>query len=196
MVFHEGPLRKNWVICSLCLPEHRHSINCDQTLHTGSFCILQRSCEQNLTIESFYKMESMVPPDGGSGNGRLDLRTPFPKAGFEPATLVDLLRWRASHQPGRRAYTFLGDGEAEESFVNYGELDRQARAIATRLQTLGVVDGERTLLFYPTGLQYVAAFLGCLYAGVVAVPAYPPRLNRPVSRLQAIAADSQATVAL
>src|SRR5918992_4400287 len=141
-------------------------------------------------------MDIAVSREGSPDNGRIDLRTPFPKAGFEPATLVDLLRWRASHQPGRRAYTFLGDGEAEESFVNYGELDRQARAIATRLQTLGVVDGERTLLFYPPGLQYVAAFLGCLYAGVIAVPAYPPRLNRPISRLRSMVADSQATVAL
>jgi acyl-CoA synthetase (AMP-forming)/AMP-acid ligase II len=124
------------------------------------------------------------------------IRTPFPQAGFEPATLVDLLRWRASHQPRRRAYTFLGDGEAEESSVSYGELDRRARAVAARLQTLGVAGGERALLFYPPGLEYVVAFLGCLYAGVVAVPAYPPRLNRPISRLRAMAADSKATVAL
>ncbi len=96
----------------------------------------------------------------------------------------------------RRAYAFLGDGEAEESSVNYGELDRQARAVAARLQALGVAGGERALLFYPPGLEYVATFLGCLYAGVVAVPAYPPRLNRPISRLRAIVADSQATAAL
>ena len=80
--------------------------------------------------------------------------------------------------------------------MNYEELDRQSRTIAARLQTLGVAGGERALLFYPPGLEYVAAFLGCLYAGVVAVPAYPPRLNRPISRLRAIAADSKATVAL
>ena len=126
----------------------------------------------------------------------VDIRTPFPQAGFEPATLVDLLRWRAAHQPGRRAYTFLPDGEVEESSVRYKELDRQARTVAARLQTLGVVDGARALLFYPPGLEYAAAFLGCLYAGVVAVPAYPPRLNRPISRLRAMAADSKATVAL
>src|SRR5918992_6341859 len=132
-----------------------------------------------------------VPQDGSPADGRTDLRTPFPKTGFEPATLVDLLRWRATHEPERRAYTFLGDGEAEESSVNYGELDRQAQAVAARLVTLGVAGGERALLFYPPGLKYVAAFLGCLYAGVVAVPAYPPRLNRSMSRLRAIMADSK-----
>src|ERR671921_1856166 len=137
-----------------------------------------------------------VPQDGSPADGRADLRTPFPKTGFEPATLVDLLRWRASHEPERRAYTFLGDGEADESSVNYGELDRQAQAVAARLETLGVAGGERALLFYPPGLKYLAAFLGCLYAGVIAVPAYPPRLNRPISRLRTIMQDSKAIVAL
>ena len=137
-----------------------------------------------------------VPQDSSPADGRIDLRTPFLKTGFEPATLVDLLRWRASHEPERRAYTFLGGGEAEESSVDYGELDRQARAVAARLETLGVAGGQRALLLYPPGLRYIAAFLGCLYAGVVAVPAYPPRPNRPDMRLRVIAADSRATVAL
>jgi acyl carrier protein len=61
---------------------------------------------------------------------------------------------------------------------------------------MGISEGERVLLLYPAGLEYVAAFLGCLYAGVVAVPAYPPRPNRPLDRIRAIAADSGATAAL
>src|SRR5215213_5631539 len=141
-------------------------------------------------------METRVPRKSGPADARNDLRAPSSETGSEFATLVDLLRWRASHQSRGRAYTFLGDGEAEESSVNYGELDRRARAVAAQLQTLRVASGERALLLYPPGLEYVAAFLGCLYAGVVAVPAYPPRLNRPIDRLQGIAADSKATVAL
>src|SRR5918995_5375583 len=141
-------------------------------------------------------MDIAVSREGSPADECIDLRTPFPKTGVEPATLVDLLCWRASHEPERRAYTFLGDGEAEERRVSYGELDRQAQAVAAQLDSLGVAGGERALLFYPPGLKYVAAFLGCLYAGVVAVPAYPPRLNRSISRLQAIVADSKATVAL
>ena len=135
---------------------------------------------------------------GNSGlrGASFELRGPFPETGFEPGTLIDLLRYRADHQPRRRAYTFLADAEVAESSVDYGELDRRARHVAARLQTLGVKSGERVLLLYPPGLEYVAAFLGCLYAGVVAVPAYPPRLNRPISRLRAIAADSGATAAL
>jgi amino acid adenylation domain-containing protein/thioester reductase-like protein len=114
---------------------------------------------------------------------------------FEFSTLVDLLRWRALHQPDRRAYTFLLDGEAEEVCLTYGELDRQARAIGAWLQSLGMA-GEGALLLYNPGLRYIAAFFGCLYAGVVAIPAYPPRRRRTLPRLQAIVADAQAKVVL
>jgi acyl carrier protein len=141
-------------------------------------------------------VESAVPQTGDPRGIQSNLRTSFSGTGYEPVTLIDLLEWRAAHQSGREAYTFLGDGDAEDSSVTYGELDRQARSVASRLQSAGVATGERVLLLYPPGLEYVAAFLGCLYAGVIAVPAYPPRLNRPTSRLQAIAADSRATVAL
>src|ERR1043165_7704409 len=110
-------------------------------------------------------------------------------------TLIDLLRGRAQSQAERLAYTFLLDGEQEEASLTYGELDRQARAIAAWLQPL-VSPGDRVLLLYPPGLEYIAAFFGCLYAGAVAVPAYPPRRNRNLLRLQALVADAQASVAL
>jgi amino acid adenylation domain-containing protein/thioester reductase-like protein len=74
-------------------------------------------------------------------------------------------------------------------------LDQRARAIGSWLESFGAT-GERALLLYPPGLDYIASFFGCLYAGVTAVPAYPPRLNRPVPRIQAIVADSQALFAL
>ena len=110
-------------------------------------------------------------------------------------TLVELLSRRAQAEPERRAYTFLLDGEREEVHLSYGELDRQARSVAARLQALGV-QGERALLLYPPGLQYAAAFFGCLYAGVTAVPVYPPRPNRPDPRFLAILSDARARVVL
>ncbi|HYO64056.1 MAG TPA: amino acid adenylation domain-containing protein, partial [Pyrinomonadaceae bacterium] len=113
----------------------------------------------------------------------------------EALTLVDLLRLRARNHPDRLAYTFLVDGETEEVNVTYGELDRQARAVAASLQPL-VSAGDRVLLLYPPGLEYIAAFFGCLYAGAVAVPAYPPRRNRNLLRLQSLVSDAQANVAL
>jgi acyl-CoA synthetase (AMP-forming)/AMP-acid ligase II len=120
---------------------------------------------------------------------------PTPVTVSAPSTLTELLRYRAAQQPHRRAYTFLRDGETDEVHLTYGELDRQARSIGAQLQHLGAA-GRRVLLLYPAGLEYIAAFFGCLYAGAIAVPAYPPRLNRSIERLQAIVDDAQATVAL
>ena len=110
-------------------------------------------------------------------------------------TLIDLLRWRALQQPERCAYKFLADGETLTSELSYGELDRQACAIATRLESLGA-SGDRVLLLYPPGLEFIAGFFGCLYAGSIAIPAYPPRPNRSMSRIQAIVADAQPTTIL
>jgi acyl-CoA synthetase (AMP-forming)/AMP-acid ligase II len=112
-----------------------------------------------------------------------------------PPTLVGLVRHRARRQPEQTAYTFLADGETEKETLNYRELDRRARAVAAGLQYLGLA-GERVLLLYPPGLEYLIAFFGCLYAGAVAVPAYPPRRNRSLDRLQAVAADCGAIAAL
>lgn len=113
----------------------------------------------------------------------------------EVTTFVELLRWRATHQPDEIAYTFLVDGESEEVHCTYAQLDAQARAIAAKLQAAGA-SGGRALLLYPAGLDYIAAFFGCLYADVAAVPAYPPRRNRSLSRIESIVTDSEACVAL
>jgi len=116
----------------------------------------------------------------------------------ESSTLAELLRERAIHQPEGRAYTFLIDGEEEEAHVTYAELDRQARAVGALLQSYGT-GGERALLLYPPGLEFIAAFFGCLYAAVVGIPAPLPRLGRSdrvLSRLRSIANDAQPMVAL
>ena len=113
----------------------------------------------------------------------------------EWSTLVALLRHRAALQPDCQAYIFLPDGETEEIALTYEALDRRARAIAGLLQSLGL-SGQRALLVYHPGLEYIAAFFGCLYAGVVAVPTYPPSPQRPAQRLQTIVEDAQASIAL
>ncbi len=110
-------------------------------------------------------------------------------------TLVDLLRIRADQQADHLAYRFIQDSETDIVTITYSELDQRARAIGAWLESFGAT-GERALLLYPPGLDYIASFFGCLYAGVTAVPAYPPRLNRPVPRIQSIVADSQASFAL
>ncbi|MCC7086765.1 MAG: aminotransferase class I/II-fold pyridoxal phosphate-dependent enzyme [Pirellulales bacterium] len=119
----------------------------------------------------------------------------LPGSFFGPSNLVDLLRHRAAHQSNDLGFLYLVDGEKEEIRWTYAELDRRARAIAAWLQSRNL-QGERALLLYPTGLDFVAAFFGCVYAGVVAVPAYPPRKNRSLERIEAIADDAEAKVAL
>lgn len=109
--------------------------------------------------------------------------------------LVGLLRYRANTQPDKIAYTFLRDGETEELSYTFAELEQQAQIIAAKLQGM-VSPGSRVLLLYPNGVEYVAAFFGCLYAGMIAVPAYPPRRNRSDQRLATIAANAGASVIL
>src|SRR5436190_7674 len=108
--------------------------------------------------------------------------------------LTEALRETALSRPRQTAFTFL-DGAGGATLLNYDDLDRQALAIAARLQQLGAA-GQRALLLYPPGLEFVAAFLGCLYGGVVAVPAYPPTSERTLPRLLAIARDARPAFAL
>jgi acyl-CoA synthetase (AMP-forming)/AMP-acid ligase II len=116
----------------------------------------------------------------------------------EPRSLVEILRRRAEREPDRVGFEFLEDGEDRIAEMSYGALDRRARAIAALLTGCGA-EGEPVLLLYPPGLEYIAALLGCFYAGAIAVPAYPPdpgRLSRTLPRLTAIAEDSRARFAL
>ncbi|MCA9924360.1 MAG: AMP-binding protein, partial [Anaerolineales bacterium] len=113
-------------------------------------------------------------------------------------SLVDLLRERTQQNPDFRTFTFLVNGESEEATLTNAQLDSRARTIAARLQAV-VPPGGRALLLYPPSLDYIAAFFGCLYADVIAVPAYPPNpaaLQRTLPRLQAIIQDAEASVVL
>ncbi|MGB3292557.1 MAG: type I polyketide synthase [Phormidesmis sp.] len=118
-----------------------------------------------------------------------------PPLQHEDLTVVDLLRHRAQHQAEQEAYLFWEDKKIVSNSLSYGSLDQRARVIAASLQSI-TQPGERVLLLYPSDLDFVAAFYGCLYAGVTAVPAYPPKRNQKMYRLQAIATDAQTTVAL
>lgn len=115
-----------------------------------------------------------------------------------PATLVELLRLRTAERPDTVPYIFLEDGEDDERTITARELDTRARAIACSLLATSR-PGERALLVFPPGLDYIAALFGCLYAGIIAVPAYPPdvrRLARTLPRLTAIVRAAEARVVL
>jgi acyl-CoA synthetase (AMP-forming)/AMP-acid ligase II len=109
-----------------------------------------------------------------------------------------VLRARAAHTPQDLAFCWLIDGEQEGPRLTYGDLDRQARAVAAALEG-NAEPGDRALLLYAPGLEFIPAFFGCLYAGVVPVSAYPPRLDRLAQSwqvLHGIAADCRPAVVL
>ena len=102
------------------------------------------------------------------------------------------------NQPEQLAYTFLADGETQEIGWTYRELDGRAQAIASEIERLSE-PGQRALLLYPPGLEFIAALFGCFYAGVTAAPAYPPdpsRIARTLPRLLAIQQDLSPAVIL
>jgi len=115
--------------------------------------------------------------------------------GTEGGGLVEHVRLRARTQPHALVYRFLDQKSEGGQLLDCLELDRRASAIAARLCAMGAT-GQRALIVHPPGLEYIAALFGCWYAGVVAVPAFPPQWNRMDTRLRSIALDSQARFAL
>jgi acyl-CoA synthetase (AMP-forming)/AMP-acid ligase II len=111
------------------------------------------------------------------------------------ATLVDLVEYRAEEHPNDLAYSFI-DGDAEVvASLSYAELRREAKRIAASLQAR-LPAGERVLLTFSAGLEFVAAYFGCLLAGVVPVPALAPRSAGTTGVLRRIVEDAGAKLAL
>jgi acyl-CoA synthetase (AMP-forming)/AMP-acid ligase II len=113
------------------------------------------------------------------------------------SSIVDLLRSQSSRLPDVIAYTFRSStGEISES-ITYRDLDERARAFATYLASC-TSPGDRALLLYPAGIDYIVALFGSLYAGVVAVPSYPPTgiKAKTVQRVADLARDAGARIAL
>src|SRR6185295_9013854 len=106
----------------------------------------------------------------------------------------------AAERPDRLALRFLHDGEADGTAteLTFAALHARAQGVAAALQQR-LAPGDRALLLYEGGTDFVTAFLGCLYAGIVAVPAYPPdprRIHRTLPRLRAIVEDARAELVL
>ena len=112
-----------------------------------------------------------------------------------PTTLVALLAERARLRPGARAYAFLSDRGGEEAALTYGELHRAAAALAARLGERAR-PGERALLVFPPGLEFLVAFFGCLMARIIAVPMMVPRRNSARDSSGAILANCEPAIAL
>jgi 8-amino-7-oxononanoate synthase len=112
-----------------------------------------------------------------------------------PANLIHMLHRHIEDCPDQPAFVYLLDGQFHHSDLTYARFDQRARAIAARLQDMGLA-GQRVLLVYPPGLDFITAFFGCLYAGCVVVPTYPPHRHRMLTRFHAIAADAETHIAL
>jgi len=110
-------------------------------------------------------------------------------------SVVHVLRDRAQELPDKQSYSFLS-GSKEAGSLTFSELEGRARAIGSLLQQRHPDRNERALLLFPAGIEYICAFYGCLSAGTVAVPAYPPRMNRNLGRLEAILEDAKPRFAL
>lgn len=108
-------------------------------------------------------------------------------------TLVDVLERRAQDTPDALAYGFIKGSEIQR--ITYRELDLMAKRVAVLLGSK-VKAGESALICHHPGLEYVASFFGCLYAGVTAIPIYPPRFNQKLERLTSIAETIDVRVAL
>jgi acyl-CoA synthetase (AMP-forming)/AMP-acid ligase II len=119
----------------------------------------------------------------------------FSKNTFKIDSIIELIQYRAEHQPHQTAYTFLKEGEEETGHLTYLMLAQQVQAIAAALQSLNAT-GQCAILLYPSGLEFISAFLGCLLAGVIAIPANPPRRIEKTSKLESILRDSEATYVL
>src|SRR5579863_5330105 len=104
-------------------------------------------------------------------------------------TLAACLRLHAERRPQKTAYRFLRDGEVEGQRLTYCELDRATRSVAALLEQHSAI-GDRALLLFPPGLDFIIALCACFYSGRVAVPAYPPRPNRGTDRLIGIIQDA------
>jgi acyl-CoA synthetase (AMP-forming)/AMP-acid ligase II len=113
-------------------------------------------------------------------------------------TLLSRMHDHARRQPSAPAYTFLGDDGQAQHVLSYADLDVQVRATAAALRER-LKPGDRALLLLPEGRDFVPAFLGCLEAGVIAVPAYPPlpvQSRQRVETLRAIVRNCQPSAVL
>ena len=110
------------------------------------------------------------------------------------ASLISVSQKWAEERARKRAFTFLGDDERERS-LTFAELDRDARRIAGLLQDKLSV-GDRALLLFPPGLEFIQAFMGCIYAGVLPVPTCYPKPNGRMPRLTSIGADANGAAIL
>jgi acyl transferase domain-containing protein/acyl-CoA synthetase (AMP-forming)/AMP-acid ligase II/acyl carrier protein/SAM-dependent methyltransferase len=109
------------------------------------------------------------------------------------SSLVALLQRRSEGRSASKGYTFLPDGDEAEFRLTFADLEHHARRLAGALLE-NSRRGERAILFFPAGLEFLKGLFGCLFAGVIGVPVAYQRLRKPNPALTSIVADSGATL--
>jgi len=109
--------------------------------------------------------------------------------------LVKMLQFRSSSQNSETACILLEDGFTEKEVRTFGEIDLRAKSVGASLQKLGK-KGDPVLLLFPTGIDFIIGLFGCFYAGMIAIPAYPPRKNKVNERFHSILNNSEAQIIL
>jgi acyl-CoA synthetase (AMP-forming)/AMP-acid ligase II/acyl carrier protein len=110
-------------------------------------------------------------------------------------TYIEVIKNRVLERPDHVVFRFLNDGVNENESLSYKQLELKSKALGAQMQEYGK-KGDRVLLLFPPGLSYVASIFSCFYSGFVAVPAYPPRRNHKLTRLNTIIADSGAGISI
>ena len=112
-------------------------------------------------------------------------------------TIPGVLESWAAKQPGKTLFTFVDDKGRPSQALTYAECLAGGQAIAASLARFEA--GTRVILAYAPGLDFIVSFLGCLAAGVIPVPVYPPNptsLDADLPKLCHVAQDSQAAAIL
>lgn len=123
----------------------------------------------------------------------------MPSQSIQPDTFLGRIRNTILARGDATAVTYLVDGEEEGDRLTYTDIDTGAKRVAATLQASGVRAGDRVILLESPGPRLVAGFLGCVYAGAIAVPAYPPSPflgAGGVRRLRGLFADSEPSAVL
>ena len=112
-------------------------------------------------------------------------------------TVLEILKFRSTHAPDKKAYTYLKNGKLNEAVsITYSELYNRVKVISGALKSKGVKPGDTVLLMYPAGIDFIETFYSCLYLGCIPIPLYPVKNNYSIKRIVTIIKDSGAVFAL
>ncbi|WP_053147089.1 condensation domain-containing protein [Pseudomonas sp. P97.38] len=110
---------------------------------------------------------------------------------------IEVLETNARHFPERAALHFLPDGVEIGETLTFSQLHEQSQSLAAALQAR-YAPGDRVLLMLPSSLDYARAFCACLYAGMIAVPLFPPPSRKPrhLERVRNVVVDAEPALIL